>query len=236
MRSAARSRRRARRERPRASSMRSSSRYTARNASASGASGRWRARRALSHPADANSSMVRVSDAQKPGASATRANSGWCDAPRGLFDEEVEHSVGRLRPVGGPGFDEGGERLDEVAAEDEAFARESILQVLGEGGGGHEQAHLMIARAQCLAQTIEDGMGFAGSRRACEQPHGSSVAMMWRTHSCVPCRHSWRHSEAYQSRERRRPHPSRWRGAFLNSECRQECRHGTQECVRHIEH
>jgi hypothetical protein len=40
---------------------------------------------------------------------------------------------------------------------------------------------------------------------------------MWRTHLCVPCRDSSRH-----------PVDAR---RIL---CRHKCRHGTQECVRHI--
>jgi hypothetical protein len=37
---------------------------------------------------------------------------------------------------------------------------------------------------------------------------------MWRTHSCVPCRHSCRHAGVVDAR-------------------RDESRRGTQECVRH---
>ena len=85
------------------------------------------------------------------------------DAPRGLFHHQVEHGRGDFGGAGGVLVHEAGERLDEVDGEYEAFAGQPVLQVLRHGGGGHQQANVGGARAQGLAEKIEDMGGFAGT-------------------------------------------------------------------------
>jgi hypothetical protein len=60
--------------------------------------------------------------------------------------------------------------------EDKALARDLILQVLRQRGGGHQEADAVVSGAQRLSQAVENEWSFTGARGAREQPHGSSVA------------------------------------------------------------
>ncbi len=66
---------------------------------------------------------------------------GPVHAARGLFHNQIERRIGRLRDVAGPVLHEAGKGLDEAVLKDKAFARQPVLQVLRQSGGGHQQAH-----------------------------------------------------------------------------------------------
>ena len=153
MRSAARSRRRARSDRPRASSMRSSSRYTARKALASGASGRCCASCALSHPAEANSSMVVVSDGvEARGIGHAREFRPAGRAARPL--PPCRHTTASGACGGSPAHSS--TNPESVWMRSRWKTKPSranlILQVLRQRGGGHEQADGVVSGAHGLAK------------------------------------------------------------------------------------
>ena len=105
------------------------------------------------------------------GAGQCRAESGQPDhtrklgrveAGRGLFDDQVEERLGDRGQIGGKRLHEPRERLDDGWTEDEALARQLILEVLGHGGGGGEHAHAGVAAAEGIAEAFEDAGGLAG--------------------------------------------------------------------------
>jgi hypothetical protein len=96
---------------------------------------------------------------------------GAADALGGLFHQKVEHGWGDFGGADGVIVDEAGEGLDEADGEYEAFAGEAVLKVLRHGGGGHEEASAGAARAQGLAEKIEDMGGFAGAGGSREHTH-----------------------------------------------------------------
>ena len=83
------------------------------------------------------------------------------DLGGGLLHDEVEQGLGDQRQVRGEGIDEAGERLDESGAENVAFAGQLILEMLGHGGGGSEQADTGIAAAQGLAEFLQNAKRLA---------------------------------------------------------------------------
>ena len=94
MRLGGRSRRRARNARPRPSSSRSTSGKRRGKPAPAGLGKQSGARRALSQPAEANSSMVRAPGSAESRKVGDAREFGAVDAARGLFHDQREHRVG----------------------------------------------------------------------------------------------------------------------------------------------
>ena len=91
----------------------------------------------------------------EPGHARHARELGTVHAPHRLLHDQVQRRIGRLRRIAGPRRHEFRERLNQPAPEDEAFARDAVLQVLGHGRGRHQQADMIVARAQGLAKPLQ---------------------------------------------------------------------------------
>ena len=92
-------------------------------------------------------------------------------SPRRVLHQQGKHLVGHLRNIGGPRLGEPVERLNPLAAEHRPVARQLILQVLRQGGRGHEQPHARAVRLQRFAKLLQRDGGFPGAGRSRQQPH-----------------------------------------------------------------
>ena len=101
-----------------------------------------------------------------PSVSATSENSAGLRRCRDITHEGAQQAFGNGFQIGSLFGNEAPERNDGRRWKDNAVARQFMLEVTNQGGGGHHDTQAVAPDCQSLAKFPQHARGFAGARRA----------------------------------------------------------------------